>query len=429
MVEEEEVKDGLHRTESGDSLYSAGAEAWQAEDEDSEEGSDVPSNRVSWFDLLDPFSHSTEISKTLDTVRKKGDEIRELAKKQREGFKDIARRQRGRMLKDEDLDKLKLQFLRQVDKMEERMTTESAISATEKLTFSLGLFNVFLVGFLIGARPHSVHKLYTIELCLLLPIRCYTYKRKKYHYYLADLCYFANLLSMLYIWVFPQSTILFTACYALAFGTLCWAVIAWRNSLVLHSVDKTTSTFIHILPPTVFHVITHCLDEDFKNARFAGAVKMGNWRFLQGLLWTSVFYFIWQTLYHYFITIKRKDKIEAGVVTSFEHLRKAYGNTRLGKFVNSLPEPGPVIAFTAIQYCFQLFSMLLCPVWYSNPYLSAIFLSYIFLTASYNGATYYIDVFGKRFQKQLLKLQAEVAEMQQDPTSASTSATDLSKHQ
>lgn len=398
------------------------SEAEMEEDEDEEEYGDVPSNRVSIFDLLDPFSHSTEISRTLDSVRKKGDEIRMMAKKQRDDFKNIAKRQTNRVLKDQDVEKVKLQFLRQVDKMEERMTTEGAISATEKLTFALGLLNIFLIGFLVGDRPQSIHKLYTIELCLLLPIRYYTYKKKKYHYFLADLCYFANLLNMLYIWVFPSSTILYSSCYSLAFGTLSWAVIAWRNSLVLHSVDKTTSTFIHILPPTVFHVITHRLDPKFKASRFPGAVKMGNnWGFVQGLLWTTVVYFVWQGLYHYFITVKRKEKIKAGRVTSFEYLRKSYANTALGKWVNSLPEPWPLLAFTGIQYGFQLVSMLLCPIWFTYGYLSVIFLCYIFLTAAYNGATYYIDVFGKRFQKQLLKLQEEVAQMKDNNSVTSQS--------
>ena len=54
--------------------------------------------------------------------------------------------------------------------------------------------------------------------------------------------------------------------------------------------------------------------------------------------------------------------------------------------------------------------MLLCPIWYSHSVLSALFVTFIFFWASLNGATYYIDIFGKRFQKQLLELQAEVAD-------------------
>ena len=39
---------------------------------------------------------------------------------------------------------------------------------------------------------------------------------------------------------------------------------------------------------------------------------------------------------------------------------------------------------------------------------------FIFLWASYNGATYYIDVFGKRLEKEVDKLKKEVINLQQE---------------
>jgi hypothetical protein len=360
---------------------------------------DEPGDRISVLDLLDSYSVATQITKKLNTtIRKKGGEI-----------KDMALRQRNRVKGREDLDKLKSQIIKQMEKLDRKLSNENVITATEKLTFSIGLLNVFFLGFVMGHRPRLFHRIYSMELLFLFPIRVYTYKRKEFQYYLADLCYFANALTLLFIYVFPYSERLFICCYALSFGTLSWAVITWRNSLVLHSLEKTTSTFIHLLPPVVFHTITHRLDLTYKAARFPGAVKLQQWKFVRGLVWTTIAYFIWQTMYHYFITVRRKDKIKAGRVTSFEFLRKAYSKTRLGKFVNSLPGALPVVAFTMIQFGYQLSTMLLCPLWYSSEFLSACFLTCIFLAASYNGATYYIDIFGKRFQKELIKLQNEVA--------------------
>lgn len=61
-------------------------------------------------------------------------------------------------------------------------------------------------------------------------------------------------------------------------------------------------------------------------------------------------------------------------------------------------------------------------------------MSFIFVMASYNGATYYIDVFGKRFEKEVNKLKKEVEELQlkkglqateqPEATEQSTQATD-----
>lgn len=359
---------------------------------------DTPSiENVSIIDLLDPLSVSTELRRRFThTVRHQGQQMKIR----------MAQVQRG--AEDMDLEKLRNQVVNQVDKLEERLSSEHFISLGEKLTFSFAILNIFLIGFIVGAYPEKFHLLYTVESFILLPYRYFTYKRKNYHYFLADLCYFVHVLLLLFIWVFPQSVVLYLSCFAFTYGTLSWAVITWRNSLVLHSIDKTTSTFIHILPPTLCHVFTHRLKLDIKKKRFPGAVYQGSWEMTYTIFWVSVLYFIWQSAYHFFITHRRKEKIKAGRVTSFEYLRKSYGKTKIGHWVNSLPEKLAVVVFTGIQFSFQLATMMLCPLWFSSSLLSASFLTVVMFIACYNGATYYLEIFGKRFQKELVKLQQEV---------------------
>lgn len=367
----------------------------------------IPFERLTVMDLIDSLAMGAHITKKLNTtVRKAGTDIKTLALKQRD---------RVLKVRENDIERLQGAVLKRVGKLEERLSSARVISTTEKLAFSLSLLNVFYAGYLIGNFPQYFHTFYTLELALLLPIRLYTYRKKQFHYFLADLCYFVNILCLVYIWIFPECGPLFISCYALSFGTLSWAVITWRNSLVLHSIEKSTTSFIHILPPVVFHVITHGLDPHYKSRRFPGASQHEKWRVIHGIIWASLAYVVWQSLYHYFITVKRQDKIKAGLrSTSFEHLRRSYSRARIGKFVNSLPEPFPVVAFTLIQYGFQLTTMSLCPLWYSSKLLSSLFVTFIFFWAAYNGATYYIDIFGTRFQKELLKLQAEVEQWKVD---------------
>jgi len=49
------------------------------------------------------------------------------------------------------------------------------------------------------------------------------------------------MLLVLTIWFFPQSKRLLISTYCLAFGNNAIAIAMWRNSLVFHSLDKTTT--------------------------------------------------------------------------------------------------------------------------------------------------------------------------------------------
>lgn len=68
-----------------------------------------------------------------------------------------------------------------------------------------------------------------------------------------------------------------------------------------------------------------------------------------------------------------------------------------------------------IQYGYALFTMLPCPIWFWYRWASATFLMTVFTWATYNGATFYIDVFGKRMEKELEALKKEVNKWQTTP--------------
>jgi hypothetical protein len=57
-----------------------------------------------------------------------------------------------------------------------------------------------------------------------------------------------------------------------------------------------------------------------------------------------------------------------------------------------------------------------CPIWYGSKVFSALFVSFVFGWSVWNGATYYVDIFGKRFQKELEDLRAEVEKWQNSPS-------------
>jgi hypothetical protein len=132
-------------------------------------------------------------------------------------------------------------------------------------------------------------------------------------------------------------------------------------------------------------------------------------------LWSTIPYAIWQLSYHCLITVRRREKIAAGRPTSFTWLRRSYSKAWIGKFVISLPEYLQEPAFMMIQYIYALLTMMPCPIWFWYRHASAAFLTAVFCWSIYNGATYYIDVFGKRFQNELEAMKREVAKWQSSP--------------
>jgi len=68
-----------------------------------------------------------------------------------------------------------------------------------------------------------------------------------------------------------------------------------------------------------------------------------------------------------------------------------------------------------IQYIYALLTMIPCPLWFWSRWASGIFLAVVFAYSVYNGATYYIDIFGLRFQKELEQLRKDVAKWQRTP--------------
>ena len=324
---------------------------------------------------------------------------------------------------DEQLEKYRTRMKSSVDRLGRKWSDTAAVTAREKMSFIAGVLNVFISGYLIGAQPATFYYWFTAQLCYFMPVRFYTYSKKGYHYFLADLCYFVNLLAILTIWVFPNSKRLFISTYCLAYGNNAIAVAMWRNSMVFHSLDKVTSLFIHIMPPVTLHCLVHLTPSSILATRFPAlhTIKTSppnspeHYTLWSMLLWATVPYAIWQLSYHIFITVRRREKIAAGRPTSFTWMRRSYAKTFIGRFVLSLPEWLQEPAFMLIQYSYATLTILPCPVWFWYRWASATFLLVVFGWSIYNGATFYIDVFGKRFQNELEALKAEVAKWQNSP--------------
>lgn len=362
--------------------------------------------------LIPDFDFGSGFDQVSGSTKKKFNDMKNKTKKTFRKFADEPTLKSKRFTQ-QDFARFQDRLNTRLSKFDNRVHESLQSSTTEKLFYAAAVSCIAAAGFIIGKYPKYFPVFHSVLFCSLMPIRFYTYFKQSFQYYLADLCYYVNVLLLLFIWVFPHSKSLFISVFSLTLGTLSFAVITWRNSLVLHSIEKTTSSFIHVMPPITMFVLVHELPKEYIAERYPGISGVENWNFFNGILTTSIYYTIWQVGYHYFITVRRKEQIAKGRVTSFTYLRKKNSSNALGRFVNNLPYAWmQVAAFTLIQFAYQILTMTPCPIWFRYKHACGAFVGFIFVWSAYNGATYYVEVFGKRFEKEVNRLKSELAELQ-----------------
>lgn len=202
-----------------------------------------PLDKMSIFDMFDTFSLSQKIENWQQTINMQ----RERVRKHRQKLKSVSDLAKDRVVDqwkkrvptaEEQLEKYRGRMRNSVDRLNKQWNKTSTVTLREKISFLCGVMNIFISGYIIGAHPEYFYWWYTVQLVYFMPIRLYSYHKRGYHYFLADLCYFVNLLAMLSIWVFPQSKRLLIGTICLSYGNNAVAIAMWRNSLVFHSHDK-----------------------------------------------------------------------------------------------------------------------------------------------------------------------------------------------
>lgn len=319
-------------------------------------------------------------------------------------------------LYDERSKEFEVELAKYKQKLQDRMSTvqkawESAtvVRTREKVSFFYGVMMVLASALLFGIAPEWIHVVYSVHVLYFLPTRFYVYKKKHWHYFLFDLCYYAQILCLAYLWAAPGNTTLWVAAYLLAHGSLASAVITWRNSLVFHDLDKVISLFIHIYPPFVFTVIRHFYPN--VETRFPAAAKVKVLEAGQSLFLNTIIYLIWQTLYWKFVLVNKRKKIQSGQrTTSFSFLLNEQRGV-IGKMLGGMPPQHREVYFMFGQLIYSILTSLPAVfLLYTSPKWSGAFLLFIFSVSVWNGGGYYIEVFGRKFERELESLRKELAE-------------------
>ncbi|KDR83510.1 hypothetical protein GALMADRAFT_55275 [Galerina marginata CBS 339.88] len=321
-----------------------------------------------------------------------------------------------------EIKSFKLKLSTRVTSLSASWQSAKVVRTREKVSFFFGVMTLLFSALILGIAPQWVHIAYTAIGSYLLPLRFYQYKKRAWHYFLFDLCYYVTILNFIYFWIFPSSPALFVACYCLSHGSLASAVITWRNSLVFHDQDKVTSLFIHIYAPFSFTVIRHFYpNAEERFPALAAVQELNPWR---ALMLSGAIYAIWQILYWKFLLVDRRAKIESGQrTTSFSFLLNDKRGA-IGRMLSTVPPPYREASFMGGQFVYAILTEIPAVfLLYQSSFWSATFLLLIFGVSVWNGGGFYIEVFGRKFERELEALRKEIAESAARSSGTSGSST------
>lgn len=227
---------------------------------------------------------------------------------------------------------------------------------------------------------------------VLVTIRVLMYWRKRWHYFLLDFCYYANMFCLVFL-CFPQNGHIFSIMFSLSLGPLIWAIPVYRNSLVLHSVDKVTSTYIHILPPILSFVVRWYPQETSKFwfTEFLNEVPelSAEWTYLVPFIAFVIHSMIYSLVVNLF------SNANSDTISSYNYLGEKE-NSCLYKLFNCIGTQyrcGMFYVWNWIFCAVTLVGSLLCYFSFTINWLCILLLS---LTAIWNGGSYYVHVFAVR---------------------------------
>ncbi|KAI0771965.1 hypothetical protein BD413DRAFT_604100 [Trametes elegans] len=400
----------MRRRDSGSGIFSVPFERFKRDD---------ISDWASGFTLLDTMetyfdSHldllQRNLAKTSDRLKSRAEETLNDIKK------DVLKDGRFKIIPssstqlERDLQKYKLKVSQRLLAVTETWHSAKVIRTREKVTFFMAVMTLLLTTLMFALAPEWIHIAYTVQIAYYLPLRVYMYKKRAWHYFLFDLCYYINVLDLIFIWAVPTSPALFVACYCLSLGSLASAVITWRNSLVFHDWDKVTSLFIHIYPPLVFSVIRHYYPG--AQTRFPALRALPHLQPFRALLLSGIIYLIWQLLYWKFVLIDRRAKVQSGQrITSFTFLLNDKRGA-IGRALARVPPQYREVSFMGGQLVYSVITELPAVfLLYDSAFWSSAYVLFLFAVSVWNGGGFYIEVFGRKFERELEALRKELAEV------------------
>ncbi len=288
---------------------------------------------------------------------------------------------------------------------------EPDVKTLDKISFMMGVSIICFSEFIFLKHPEWFPFYYQSLITLLIIMRAFFYFQSKAQFFLMDFCYAVNASCIAQTLAWQDNLTWCKLNYIFAMGPLCVAIPMWRNSLVFHSLDKITSIFMHGLPAIVFHLYR------FNKIPTRRLSMERNLELLSVLPYALLFYAVWQGLY-FFVTevlFRQTFSRDKDLVTSLRLLAKdnktylvigirkilvAIGAIRDEEVLDP-DEPKTKMIFACVQFAFTFITILPCPFLFHNERLSAAYLFVAFGIGMWNGASYYFEVFSRKYNQSL----------------------------
>lgn len=276
----------------------------------------------------------------------------------------------------------------------EEEIAESALRLDRRWYF-LGVMNTGITPFIIGAYPTYYFLYFTPKVTLLLFLRWWTFVRKKQHYLLWDFCYWANLLCLLYVWVWPTSARLFRMAFLCANGPLAWSVLTFNHALIFHSYPHLTSVVIHTSPLLLTYGIRWSPSSRFVVCEADVPLHACNDLSYVGFIVESMtgFYLWWAIIYYIWIFVVLGSYLESnGYQTLWDRVLQM---GKIGDLLQSLLKMWPKRAVQGVYLLIHCgFSLVLMSfaylLWFSQ-IAHFLFMGAICTSTVKNGADFYFD--------------------------------------
>ena len=222
---------------------------------------------------------------------------------------------------------------------------------------------------------------------------------------MTDFCYMANGVVMLFFVFYPKSETLFFISFCFANGCLATAVGAFRNQMVFHKIDNLTSLALHMIPQaTMWNLKWITMDyekslkpEDRNWLTLSDEIPLS--RFFVGPL---TVYFVWFVIYY---MINFRIALERIRTRNYDNMLILYERQEWSrKMLHFLGKEKVGIMFFIIHFNFFFWCHMFSIACYYSYYFHTFAIIFWLSWSVWNGASFYMDYFAKKYEASLQKL-------------------------
>jgi hypothetical protein len=147
------------------------------------------------------------------------------------------------------LDRLKQTFNATLSNLQVTWNDGKVVSARDKIAFVSAVGNIFATALLLGMAPERLPIWYTGQMMYYIPLRYISYHRRGWHYFIADLCYWVNLMVCCIEMLLTLARVIFMGVSVLEFSVDRDVLSGlWISSMGNHCLAKFTRIPLSVTP-------------------------------------------------------------------------------------------------------------------------------------------------------------------------------------